>query len=226
VASNTQLAIEPIWNCSPDRIRTLDALHTQERERIARDGGGDSATGASAGDPALISNGMRRTRWEETYKGLDWQLLWGLTVPPRSTGQAFIIDHDGETGVVSSAEDEQKLLIIGRAVNRFLSRCEQTARHTDHSIRCWLRSQIPGRPYKAASELLTAMWKVDTCSVFRIATQPKEMAELGYAATSARPVLNPVCCLRNEVPRASKPHRRKLQVLNDMLLNAQPDQSL
>ena len=28
-------------------------------------------------------------------------------------------------------------------------RCEDIARNTDHSIRCWLRSQMHGRPYKA-----------------------------------------------------------------------------
>lgn len=98
---------------------------------------------------------MRRTRWEETYKGLDRQLLWGLIVPPSSTGQTLIIDHDGAARLTSNAKDEGKLLIIGRAIDRFLSRYEDTARHTNHSVRCWLRSQIPGRPYKAAFKLPT-----------------------------------------------------------------------
>ena len=153
VASNEQATVVPAWNCSPGRIRTLDALHRQERERIARDDGAHSATDVEDKDLALISNWMRRTRWAETYKGLDRKVLWGLTVPPSSMGQRLIIGHDGAAEVVSSAEDERKLGIIGRAVSRFLNRCEQTARHTDHSIRCWLRSQIPGQPNKAAFQL-------------------------------------------------------------------------
>jgi hypothetical protein len=43
--------------------------------------------------------------------------------------------------------------MIGKAVDHFFERCEDTAEHTNHSVRCWLRSHIPKRPYKAPFEL-------------------------------------------------------------------------
>ena len=43
--------------------------------------------------------------------------------------------------------------MIGKAVDHFFERCEDTAEHTSHSVRCWLRSHIPKRPYKAPFEL-------------------------------------------------------------------------
>ena len=44
---------------------------------------------------------------------------------------------------------------VGRsAVNRFLDRCEDTSRNTDHSIRCWLRGQITDCLFKVPFSLV------------------------------------------------------------------------
>lgn len=39
-------------------------------------------------------------------------------------------------------------------LGRVLDRCADTVKHTDVSIRCWLRSQYVDRPYKAPFELV------------------------------------------------------------------------
>lgn len=49
----------------------------------------------------------------------------------------------------TSIENESKLSNLGKAADHFFDRCEDTARNTDHSIRCWSRSHVQGRPYKA-----------------------------------------------------------------------------
>ncbi|KAK1658089.1 hypothetical protein BDP55DRAFT_698609 [Colletotrichum godetiae] len=53
-----------------------------------------------------------------------------------------------------SQEDEARLQYITSAVDGVFDRCEDTIRHTDVSIRCWLRSSEPHRPYKAPFELV------------------------------------------------------------------------
>lgn len=77
----------------------------------------------------------------------------------------------------SSVDDERRLTAIGNAVDHFFNRCEDTARNTDHSIRCWLRSQILGHSYKAPFALLgrsrtiaqyRAYWKRLMYFVFRL----------------------------------------------------------
>jgi hypothetical protein len=42
-----------------------------------------------------------------------------------------------------------KLRRIPVGLNIALGRCRDTVRHTDISVRCWLRGQTPDRPYKA-----------------------------------------------------------------------------
>lgn len=55
--------------------------------------------------------------------------------------------------IVFSAADECRLAVVSATVDRFLDRCEDTLRHTDHSIRCYLRSHYPDRSYKSPFEL-------------------------------------------------------------------------
>jgi hypothetical protein len=55
--------------------------------------------------------------------------------------------------IVFSTADERRLAVVSIALDRFLDRCEDTLRHTDHSIRCCLRSHFPGRSYKSPFEL-------------------------------------------------------------------------
>ena len=96
---------------------------------------------------------MRRTGWAETFA-----LLRLADVPARDGHELELGDYDGRK-TYSSIEDERRLTAIGHAVDRFFDRCDGTARNTDHSIRCWLRSQIPGRPYKAPFQL---PWRLQT----------------------------------------------------------------
>jgi hypothetical protein len=53
----------------------------------------------------------------------------------------------------SSAGDEKRLCMIGKAVDHFFERCEHAVEHTNHPVRCWLRSHIPKRPYNVPLEL-------------------------------------------------------------------------
>ncbi|KAF2092347.1 hypothetical protein NA57DRAFT_8593, partial [Rhizodiscina lignyota] len=96
---------------------------------------------------------MRRTGWADTFAGADRYLLRRLTDPPTPHGYSLLLSRPGTDEICSSAEDEQALAVIGRAVDCFFDRCEDTARNTGHSARCWLRSQVSGRPYKAPFEL-------------------------------------------------------------------------
>jgi hypothetical protein len=67
-----------------------------------------------------------------------------LSRPP--TARADDFDVGGEHGeeVVLSAADERQLAVVGVVINRFLNRYEDTLRHTDHSLRCYLRGHYPG----------------------------------------------------------------------------------
>lgn len=91
--------------------------------------------------------------WADTFAGVDRRLLQSLSQSPAWDGQRIELGHYGANLLHSSADDERRLSGIGRAVDHFFDRCEDTARHTDQSVRCWLRSHIPKRPYKAPFEL-------------------------------------------------------------------------
>jgi hypothetical protein len=65
----------------------------------------------------------------------------------------FSVGGQHADDIVFSAADERRLAIVSIAIDRFLDRCEDTLRHTDHSIRCCLRSHFPGRSYKSPFEL-------------------------------------------------------------------------
>ncbi|KAK1950832.1 hypothetical protein LY78DRAFT_708415 [Colletotrichum sublineola] len=73
---------------------------------------------------------MRRTGWAELFDGARRDIL--VAIPP---------------------DDEARLQRIVSAVDGLMDRCEDTVRHTDVSMRCWLQSLEPHRPYKAPFEL-------------------------------------------------------------------------
>lgn len=102
---------------------------------------------------ALTSSWIRRTGWLETFAGVDRPLLSRLASAPAREGFPLLLADDVESPTQSSIEDESKLSNLGKAVDHFFDRCEDTARNTDHSIRCWLISHVQGRPYKAAFQL-------------------------------------------------------------------------
>lgn len=63
-------------------------------------------------------------------------------------GDLLIGRHEGRE-LRSSTADETRLRRIAVGIRIVLERCRDTVRHTDISIRCWLRGQTPDRPHKA-----------------------------------------------------------------------------
>ncbi|KAK1613526.1 hypothetical protein BDP81DRAFT_513408 [Colletotrichum phormii] len=73
----------------------------------------------------------------------------------RRTGWDLMFDGARRDFLVRiSREDETRLQHIMSAVDGVFDRREDTIRHTDVSMRCWLRSSEPHRPYKAPFELV------------------------------------------------------------------------
>jgi hypothetical protein len=130
------------------------ALHEEERRRLSDRANGFSATEIGLDDPANLTGWMRRTGWVELFDGADRGLLYRLRTSPAVDGFSLALDDNGTQSLRSSVEDERYLATIGYAIDQFLDRCEDTVRNTDHSIRCWLRSQIPDRPFKAPFNLV------------------------------------------------------------------------
>lgn len=138
---------------SVPRLRRLEELHHNELERAAER---HKATATSTGslDMAVNTNWMRRTGWNETFAGANRKLLVELVQMPRGRGQRINLGTYDDTVLCSCEEDERKLALIVSALDRVFDRCEDTVRHTDVSIRCWLRGQYFDRPYKAPFELV------------------------------------------------------------------------
>ena len=164
-------------DCSPRRRQQVTAMHEEETRRLAERFHNRSATDTGIDDLALTSNWIRRTGWTSTFAGVNRQLLQALSQSPACDGRHLQLGDYGGRTLYSSADDEQRLLRIGLAVDHFFNQCEDTARHTDHSIRCWLRSHIPGRPYKAPFEppgrstttvKYRSLWKSFFCLAIRL----------------------------------------------------------
>jgi hypothetical protein len=139
--------------CSPRRQERVERMLGEEMRHLDRQDRQRSATDTGIDDLAATSNWMRRTGWAETYKGVDRRLLLALRRSPAVEGYALRLGVYGAQELHSSSDDERKLKALDRAVDRFFDRCEDTALHTDHSVRCWLRGQIPGRAYKSPFQL-------------------------------------------------------------------------
>jgi hypothetical protein len=140
-------------HATPRRRARLEALHQGERDRIHAGVGVDATTNIGVDDLALISNWMHRTAWAQTFRGADRSVLLLLSEGHTLGGRGLELGHYNGKALWSSVEDERVLAAAECAVDWLLDCCEDTARHTDHSVRCWLRSQIPGRPYRAPFEL-------------------------------------------------------------------------
>ncbi|TQN64886.1 hypothetical protein CSHISOI_10700, partial [Colletotrichum shisoi] len=64
-------------------------------------------------------------------------------------------DAKDDMPYVSTLEDEARLQRIMLSVDGVFDRCKDTIRSTDVSMRCWLRSSEPYRPYKAPFKLVS-----------------------------------------------------------------------
>jgi hypothetical protein len=100
-------------------------------------------------DEAVLGNWMLRTDWASVYSGVNRRLLVRLAEAPSADGSPLRYGEFEGQHLQSSAEDERKIRSIGAAIDAFFDRCEDTVRYTDHSTRCWLRSTLSDRPYKA-----------------------------------------------------------------------------
>lgn len=138
---------------SPRRTRRLEALHEDERKRVRKDKDVYDALDTGVYDESLVGNWMRRTDWVAMFSGVNRRLLVRLTQAPAANGSALVYGSFYGMHLHSGAEDERRIRTIGAAMDRFFDRCEDTVSHTGHSIRCWLRSHLADRPYKAPFQL-------------------------------------------------------------------------
>ncbi|KAK1973801.1 hypothetical protein LZ30DRAFT_609813 [Colletotrichum cereale] len=103
-----------------------------------------SATDTSQVDLVLQTNWMRCTGWAEMFDGARRDLLVEMSRLPDDEGNLL----------TSLLEDKTQLRYIVLVVDGLLDRCEDTVRHTDVSMRCWLCSLEPYRLYKAPFKLV------------------------------------------------------------------------
>jgi hypothetical protein len=161
---------------SPNRRRRLTSLLDFEQNRSKT---GNNVLATTTGVPDFISqsNWMRRTGWASTFANADLNLIFRLSVLPRTKdltrGQPKRIHAD----VLIDPANEHRLSMICDAVDHFMDRCEETLQHSDHILRRWLRSQrrdhpqqapfeIPGR--KATRIRYHSLWKRTICYFLRI----------------------------------------------------------
>lgn len=101
-----------------------------------------------------MTNWMRRTGWETIFEKAHRGFLVALLELPRPCSGPLVLFTSSDAIIESSEKDEMKLYRIVAALDRLFDRCGDTVRHTDVSIRRWLRGMLPDRPYKAPFELV------------------------------------------------------------------------
>jgi hypothetical protein len=136
---------------SPWRKRRLSQIRKEELERAARRQ--HSIEVGEREDPLLSSNWMRRTGWTKLFLGTNRSILVALSRPPTAHADGFDVGGEHGEGITFSAANERRLAVMSVAIDWFWDRCDDTLRHTDHSLRCCLRSHYPGRSYKLPFEL-------------------------------------------------------------------------
>lgn len=116
-------------------------------------------------------------------------MLLDLSRKPVGTVEVLNPDSSCRIAHTSIERDESLLLLAGLAVDHFFDRCEDTVRHTHYSLRCWLRSHIPGRPYKSSFEIpgrnstrttYRALWKRLIFFVLRLHRLTEETCETQF----------------------------------------------
>ncbi|KAF6795410.1 hypothetical protein CMUS01_15927 [Colletotrichum musicola] len=168
VRTNTPMLAQPTYvdirdpptdASTTQRRALLAAAHNSERTLLGACPSSTITTATdSTADLALTTNWMRRTGWAEMFNGARRDLLVWMSQIPSPTASAsyhFPLGSEDEATIAkSSSEDEKRLQYLLGAVDDLFDTCEDTIRHTDNSMRCWLRSQDPHRPYKAPFELV------------------------------------------------------------------------
>jgi hypothetical protein len=179
-------ANQPAGEQSPRRQAQVTAMLQREREHIARMEVAQQASEPADDDLALTTNWMRRTGWAETYAGADRRLLLQLAQLPAPNGHSLALGPVGMGMLESPAEDERMLEAMCQAADHFLRQGEDTARHSDHTTRCWLRSDFSTQPYKAPFEIpgrastrqrYRILWKRLLCFFARLCRLDDETCE-------------------------------------------------
>jgi hypothetical protein len=108
----------------------------------------------NGGEEALLSSSwMRRTGWTEMFLGANRSFSVMLETSPKISGDTLYVGDAKGTRIAFPDTDERRPVTMGHAIDRLFDRCEVTLRHTDHSLRCCLRSHYPARSYKSPLEL-------------------------------------------------------------------------
>lgn len=157
----TALLLAPAEEVSARLRQRVEELHAQELQHLSNKdgkhagGGGQQTDKTSAASAALMSSWMRRTGWDDLFKDAHRDVLITLLTPPYTHSSSLRpAIHNGRT-LVSPAADEDKLRLMMAALDRLIDRCCDTIRHTDVSMRRWLRGRFADRPFKAPFELVS-----------------------------------------------------------------------
>ncbi|KAI8411163.1 hypothetical protein FOFC_07757 [Fusarium oxysporum] len=145
---------------APEAIQVFaKELFVREQQYLSQQARGSlpQPTGrtTSATDPALITNWMRRTGWEETFRNTRRDLIVAMAqCPPKENSGPLWLANYKDEALISSQEDEHKLTRMMAALDRLFERSNDTIKHTDISLRRWLRGIYPDQPYKRPFELV------------------------------------------------------------------------
>jgi len=138
------------------RQSRVEELHHAEHDRLTETNERSAAAAMETGgqDMALINNWMRHTGWNEMFATANRALLVRLTQLPCCSKSGLHLGTYEEVERYSCRDDEKRLAHIVTALNGVFDRCEDTVKHTDNSLRCWLRGHTSDRPFPAAFELV------------------------------------------------------------------------
>ncbi|KJZ70098.1 hypothetical protein HIM_10501 [Hirsutella minnesotensis 3608] len=108
--------------------RHVEEICAQERQHIASKAGPAVQIDLAPEHAVMMTNWMRRTGWEDTFRGACRGALVSLAeLPVPHLGPLRLTTQDG-TVVESSEADEKRLAVMVTAVDRLFNRCGDTTR--------------------------------------------------------------------------------------------------
>ncbi len=161
--------VSGVWAHLDGVLARERGLHGEEASiGVAAGAAGTAGTAASraastaAGMSVELGPWLERTGWEETYRHVNRDVLYALTLtpqPPGSPGRRLLGSGGSgasrlESDLFSPAEDERKIGALMAAVDGVMGRCEQTAQKTSRNLLCWLRStqgRCHSKPFRLVS---------------------------------------------------------------------------
>jgi len=143
----------------PGRVVEPNPLETSERPTYsdfdtAGKGPNDSRTAITQSKPWLD-----RTRWQQIFEGANYAVLVALTSlpsnPPTSLRHLGKGLSSTDAPYISIKADEIKISGLVAMFEWILSRCEETARGTSHTVLRWFRSTEPDKIYPRPFNLVS-----------------------------------------------------------------------